>query len=146
MKKKTYSPKLPEMNKARKWYLVDAEDRILGDLASKIAVILRGKNKPVFSPHIDCGDYVVVINAGKIKLSGNKLDKKTYFKHTGYMGHFKVTTAREMLETKPEKVLTDAVTGMVPNNRLRKHVMDKLMVYAGKEHKHSAQNPESLKI
>jgi len=144
--KKTYSPKLAEIDKARKWYLVDAEDRILGDLASKIAVILRGKNKPVFSPHIDCGDYVVVINAEKVKLSGKKLDDKTYFKHTGYMGNFSVKTAREMLETKPEKVLTEAVTGMVPNNRLRKHVMSKLMVYAGKDHKHSAQNPEPLKI
>ncbi len=144
--KKTYSPKLPEINKTRKWYLVDAKDKILGNLASKIAVILRGKNKPVFSPHIDCGDYVVVINAEKIALSGNKLDTKTYFKHTGYMGNFKVTTAREMLKTKPEKLLIDAVTGMVPNNRLRKHVMEKLMVYAGTKHKHSAQNPEPLKI
>ncbi len=143
---KTFSPKLEDIDKNRKWYLVDAKGKTLGRLATKIAVILRGKNKPTFSPHIDCGDHVVVINADKIKLSGQKWDQKKYYRHSGYPGALKETTAREMREKKPENILAEAVKGMVPRNRLRTHVLSKLKIYAGEEHKHTAQNPEPIEL
>jgi len=143
---KTFSPKLADIDKQRKWYLVDAEDKTLGKLATEIAVILRGKNKPIFSPHIDCGDHVVVINADKITLSGQKWDQKEYIRHSGFPGGLKRETAREVLTKKPGKLLTQAVRGMIPRNRLRTHIMSKLKVYAGAEHKHTAQNPEKIDI
>ncbi|EKD47826.1 MAG: 50S ribosomal protein L13 [uncultured bacterium] len=115
-------------------------------MATKIANLLRGKEKPTFSPHVDCGDHVVVINADKVKLSGNKLDQKKYYSHSGYPGALKTTTAKEMLQKKPENLLKEAVKGMIPRNKLRTHVLSKLKVYAGPKHKQTGQNPEELKI
>ena len=143
---KTFSPKLEDVDKNRKWYLVNAEGKTLGRLATKIAVILRGKNKPMFSPHIDCGDHVVVINADKIKLSGQKWDQKEYITHSGFPGALKRQTAREVLQKKPGKILTAAIRGMLPHNKLRNHVMSKLKVYAGEEHRQEAQNPEAIEL
>ncbi len=143
---KTYSPKLVDIDKTRKWYVIDADNQTLGKLATKIAVILRGKNKPTFSPHIDCGDYVIVINAANIKLSGQKLDQKEYIRHSGYPGGLKRVTARNMLAKKPENMIHQAVEGMIPRNRLRTHVMSKLHIYAGAEHDQTAQKPEKLEV
>jgi len=143
---KTFSPKLEDIDKNRKWYLIDAKGKILGRLATKIAVILRGKDKTIFSPHIDCGDHVVVINADQIKLTGQKWDQKKYYRHSGYPGALKTTTAKEMREKKPENLLAEAVKGMIPRNRLRTHVLSKLKIYAGEDHKHSAQNPETIEL
>lgn len=146
MNSKTYSPKLEEINKTRKWYLMDAEGQTLGKIATKIAVILRGKHKPTFSPHVDCGDYVIVINANKIKLTGKKLDDKNYFKHTEWMGHYTLTSAKKMLAEKPTKLITEAVLGMIPRTRLRMHIMSKLHVYAGPTHEQTAQTPEKITV
>jgi large subunit ribosomal protein L13 len=128
----------------RKWYLVDAEDQVLGRLATRIATRLRGKHKPVFTPNIDTGDFIVVINAEKVKLTGNKLNDKVYYWHTGYPGGIKSETAKERLKKKPETVITDAVWGMLPKNRLGRAMLKKLKVYRGGEHPHSAQQPEVL--
>ncbi len=128
----------------RKWYVVDAEGCTLGRLASEVAKVLRGKNKPVFTPHIDTGDYVVVINAEKINVTGKKLDQKIYYHHSEYVGGMKETTLREMLAKKPEKVIELAVKGMLPKGPLGRQMLTKLSVYAGAEHPHAAQKPEVL--
>ncbi len=143
---KTYSPKLEDVDKDRKWLLVDAKDKTVGRLATEIAVILRGKNKPTFSPHIDCGDHVVIINADKVKFSGKKWEQKEYYSHSGFPGALKTTTAEKMLQKKPENILFEAIKGMIPRNRLRTHVLSKLKIYAGEEHPHTAQNPEKIEL
>lgn len=128
----------------RKWYVVDATNMTLGRLASEVAKVLRGKNKAIFTPHIDTGDYVIVINAAKIKVTGRKLDQKIYYHHSDYVGGMKETTLREMLAKKPEKVIELAVKGMLPKGPLGRQMYTKLFVYAGPEHKHAAQKPEVL--
>ncbi|KAB1434478.1 50S ribosomal protein L13 [Candidatus Galacturonibacter soehngenii] len=128
----------------RKWYVVDAEGCTLGRLSSEIAKVLRGKNKPVFTPHVDTGDYVIVINAEKIKVSGKKLDQKIYYHHSDYVGGMKETTLKEMLAKKPERVVELAVKGMLPKGPLGRTMYKKLHVYAGAEHGHEAQKPEVL--
>ena len=128
----------------RKWYVVDATDMTLGRLASEVAKVLRGKNKPTFTPHIDTGDYVIVVNAEKIKVTGKKLDQKVYYHHSEYVGGMKETTLREMLAKKPEKVIELAVKGMLPKGPLGREMYTKLYVYAGPDHKHQAQKPEAL--
>ena len=128
----------------RKWYVVDAEGCTLGRLASEVVSVLRGKNKPVFTPHVDTGDYVIVINAEKIKVTGKKLDQKIYYSHSDYVGGMKETTLREMMNKKPEKVIELAVKGMLPKGPLGRQMIKKLHVYAGAEHGHEAQKPEVL--
>ena len=128
----------------RKWYVVDATDMTLGRLASEVAKVLRGKNKPIFTPHIDCGDNVIVINAEKIKVTGKKMDQKVYYHHSDYVGGLKKATLREKLEKKPEQVIELAVKGMLPKGPLGRQMFTKLHVYAGPEHKHEAQKPEVL--
>lgn len=128
----------------RKWYVVDAADMTLGRLASEVAKVLRGKNKPTFTPHIDTGDYVIVVNAEKVKVTGKKLDQKIYYHHSDYVGGMKETTLREMLAKKPEKVIELAVKGMLPKGPLGREMYTKLYVYAGPDHKHQAQKPETL--
>lgn len=128
----------------RKWYVVDVTDMTLGRLASEVAKVLRGKNKPIFTPHIDCGDNVIVINAEKIKVTGKKMDQKVYYHHSDYVGGLKEATLREKLEKKPEQVIELAVKGMLPKGPLGRQMFTKLHVYAGPEHKHEAQKPEVL--
>ena len=128
----------------RKWYVVDADGATLGRLSSEIAKVLRGKNKAIFTPHIDTGDYVIVVNAEKIKVTGKKLDQKVYYHHSDYVGGMKETTLKEMLAKKPEKVIELAVKGMLPKGPLGREMYKKLFVYAGPEHKHEAQKPEKL--
>ena len=130
----------------RKWYVVDAEGKTLGRLASEVAKVLRGKNKPIFTPHIDTGDYVIVVNAEKIKVTGKKLDQKVYYRHSGYVGGIKETTLKEMLNKHPERVIEFAVKGMLPKGPLGRQMYTKLFVYAGPDHKHAAQKPEVLEI
>lgn len=130
----------------RKWYVVDAEGKTLGRLASEVANVLRGKNKPIYTPHIDTGDYVIVVNAEKIKVTGKKLDQKIYYHHSEYVGGMKETTLKEMMNKKPEFVITHAVKGMLPKGPLGCQMLTKLHVYAGPEHKHAAQKPEALDI
>ena len=139
---KTYSVKAGEIT--RRWFVVDAEGKVLGRLATEIARVLRGKHKPTYTPHLDTGDFVVVINADKVRLTGRKEDQKTYFRHTGYMGHEKFIPFREMLAKHPERVIELAVKGMLPKNTLGRQMRKKLKVYAGGEHPHQAQNPEPL--
>lgn len=128
----------------RKWYVVDATDMTLGRLASVVASVLRGKNKPIYTPHIDTGDYVIVINAEKVKVTGKKLDQKIYYHHSDYVGGMKETTLREMLAKKPERVIELAVKGMLPKGPLGREMYTKLHVYVGPDHKHAAQKPEAL--
>ena len=128
----------------RKWYVVDATDMTLGRLASEVAKVLRGKNKPIFTPHIDCGDNVIVINAEKIKVTGKKMDQKVYYHHSDYVGGLKEATLREKLAKKPEQVIELVVKGMLPKGPLGRQMFTKLHVYAGPEHKHEAQKPEVL--
>lgn len=128
----------------RKWYVVDAEGCTLGRLASGVASVLRGKNKPQFTPHVDTGDYVIVINADKVKVTGKKLEQKIYYNHSDYVGGMKETTLKEMMAKKPEKVIELAVKGMLPKGPLGREMYTKLFVYAGPEHKHQAQKPEVL--
>ena len=128
----------------RKWYVVDATDMTLGRLASEVAKVLRGKNKPIFTPHIDTGDYVIVVNAAKVKVTGKKLDQKVYYHHSDYVGGMKEATLREMLDKKPEKVVELAVKGMLPKGTLGRQMYTKLHVYAGPEHEQAAQKPEVL--
>ena len=130
----------------RKWYVVDATGYTLGRLASEIAKVIRGKNKPTFTPHVDTGDYVIVINAEKIQVTGKKLDQKIYYNHSGYVGGMKETTLREKLAKKPESVIELAVKGMLPKGPLGRSMIKKLHVYAGAEHGHEAQKPEVLEI
>ena len=128
----------------RKWYVVDAADCTLGRLASEVAKVLRGKNKPIFTPHMDCGDYVIVVNAEKIKVTGKKLDQKIYYNHSDYVGGMRETTLRELMAKKPEKVIELAVKGMLPKGPLGRSMFTKLHVYAGPEHEQAAQKPEVL--
>ncbi len=130
----------------RKWYVVDAEGCTLGRLASEVANVLRGKNKPIYTPHVDCGDYVIVVNADKIKVTGKKLDQKIYYRHSEYVGGMKETTLRELLAKKPERVIELAVKGMLPKGPLGRSLYTKIHVYAGAEHTHAAQKPEVMEI
>ena len=130
----------------RKWYVVDADGATLGRLASEVAAVLRGKNKPIFTPHVDCGDYVIVINADKIAVSGKKMEQKVYYSHSLYVGGMKETTLREMMAKKPEKVIEKAVKGMLPKGPLGEQMYKKMHVYAGENHNHQAQKPEVLTI
>ena len=131
-------------NVERKWYIIDAEGQTVGRLASQIAAVLRGKNKPTYTPHVDCGDHVIVINAEKVVFTGKKLDQKLYRKHSGYAGGLKETKACDMLNEHPERVVMYAVKGMLPKNSLGRQMLTKLRVYAGTEHNHEAQKPEVL--
>ena len=133
-------------NIERKWYVVDAEGQTVGRLAAEVAKVLRGKNKPTFTPHVDTGDYVIVINAEKVKFTGKKLTDKTYFRHSEYIGGAKETTLREMLEKKPTEVVRFAVKGMLPKGPLGNQMISKLHVYAGENHPHAAQKPEKLEL
>lgn len=128
----------------RKWYVVDADGQTLGRLASEIAKVLRGKNKPIYTPHIDTGDYVIVVNADKVKVTGKKLDQKIYYRHSDYVGGMKEFTLREMMDRKPERVIELAVKGMLPKGPLGRAMIKKLHVHAGPEHDHAAQKPEVL--
>ncbi len=141
---KTYSAKKDEIN--RKWYLIDATDKPLGRLASKVASILRGKHKPVFTPHIDTGDFVIVINASKVKLTGNKKDNNVKYRHSGYPGGIKEIPLAKMMEETPEKVIHNAVRGMIPKNRLGRKIIMKLKVYKGDTHPHESQRPEKKEL
>jgi len=140
----TYHTPVKEIE--RKWFVVDAENKVLGRLASEIAMRLRGKHKPSFSPHMDVGDFIVVVNAEKVKLTGNKLDDKVYYRHSGYMGGLTETTAKEMLEKKPTELLKSAVKGMLTKNSLGRKQLKKLKIYTGSEHPHAAQQPEQLEF
>lgn len=126
----------------RKWYVIDAEDKVLGKLASEVATILSGKNKPIYTPHVDTGDYVIIINAEKIKLTGKKLEQKNYSYHTGHPGGLKQVPYKDLIESKPEKIIELAVKGMLPKSSLGRNMIKKLKVYSGPEHKHEAQMPE----
>ena len=141
---KTISLKKSEISK--KWWVVDAEGQILGRFASKIAQILRGKHKPNFTPHMDMGDFVIVINADKIKLSGNKLENKEYFRHTNFPGGARFTSMKQAKDDKPEFILHNSVKGMPPHNRLGRAILKHLKIYAGNEHPHKSQNPERLEF
>jgi large subunit ribosomal protein L13 len=141
---KTYNAKPGEIE--RRWYIVDAEGKNLGRLATQIAETLRGKTKPQYTPHVDTGDFVVVINAEKIRVTGKKLDEKIYYRHSGYPGGLKHRTLREQLERRPTQVLRSAVKGMLPKNRLAARQLTKLKIYAGPEHPHDAQAPEPLEV
>jgi len=140
----TYSAKKGDV--ARDWVLINAEDKVLGRLAAEVASILRGKTKPQYTPHCDVGDFVVIINADKIKLTGNKLEQKTYYRHTGYVGGIKSITAKKLLEKKPEDIIVHAVKGMLPKNSLGKSMIKKLKVYAGANHPHEAQQPHEITL
>jgi large subunit ribosomal protein L13 len=141
---KTYTPKLNEIE--RRWWLVDAEGKPLGRLATEVARILRGKHKPMYTPHLDTGDNVVVINASKVILTGNKADQKTYFRHSGYMGGEKHIPFKRMLATHPDRVIRLAVKGMLPKNNLGRDMIKKLRVYPGADHAHQGQSPEPLEL
>ena len=141
---KTYTPKAEDIE--RRWWLVDAEGKTLGRLATRVATILRGKHKPMYTPHLDVGDYVVVINAEKVALTGRKADQKTYFTHSGYMGHEKHIPFRRMIERHPDRVIELAVRGMLPKNKLGQHMRKKLKVYAGVAHPHQGQEPQPLEV
>ncbi|MEE9192014.1 MAG: 50S ribosomal protein L13 [Candidatus Aerophobetes bacterium] len=141
---KTYIPKPSEIE--RKWYLVNAEGKILGRLSSRIAQILSGKDKPTYTPHLDVGDFVVVINAEKVKVTGNKEEKKIYYWHSGYPGGLKERTYQELLDKKPQDIIRKAVRGMLPKSKLGRQMFQKLKVYAGTQHPHQAQKPEQLDL
>jgi len=141
---KTYTP--TETDIQRRWWVIDAEGKVLGRLASRVAGILRGKHKPIYTPHLDTGDYVVVINAEKVRLTGDKPNQKTYFRHSGYMGGERFIPFRRMMEKHPERVIELAVKGMLPKNQLGRQMRKKLRVYAGPEHPHAGQQPQPLEI
>ena len=141
---KTFSAKNHDID--RNWYLVDAQNKTLGRLSTEIAKRLRGKHKPIYTPHVDTGDYIVVVNASKILVTGNKMTDKVYYKHTGYIGNLKSENLETILEKYPEKVLMKSVRGMLPKNKLGRAMIKKLRVFAGPEHTHIAQQPESLKL
>jgi len=141
---KTYSPTPKDIN--REWFVVDASNLILGRLASQIAMRLRGKHKPEFAPHMDNGDFIVVVNADKVRFTGRKLDQKKYYNHSGYIGGMRETTLRVMMDRKPDQVILKAVRGMLPKNRLGRALLKKLKVYPGTEHPHSAQEPKPLEF
>ena len=133
-------------NVERKWYVVDATDLVLGRLSTEVAVLLRGKHKPTYTPHVDCGDYVIIVNAEKIALTGNKLNDKLYYRHSGYPGGLKTRTAKKMLEVQPQKVVEASIRGMLPHNRLGDDMYRKLYVYCGPDHPHQAQKPEAYTL
>jgi large subunit ribosomal protein L13 len=141
---KTISAKNTDVEK--KWHVVDADGLVVGRLASQVAKILRGKNKPIFTPHVDTGDYVVIVNASKVRFTGNKLEKKAYYRHTGYPGGLKTTMAKDIMKNTPERIIYFAVRGMLPKNTLGRQQFKKLKVYRGSEHPHNAQNPEKLDL
>ena len=141
---KTYTARAEDLE--REWFLVNAEGKTLGRLASEIAQVLRGKHKPIYTPHLDCGDYVIVVNAEKVRVTGRKLDQKMYYRHTGYPGGIKSISLRNQLQKHPERVLQAAVRGMLPKNRLGRKMLKKLKVYAGDSHPHQAQQPKSLEL
>jgi len=141
---KTFNLKKEEIK--RKWFLVDVEDRNLGRLCTEIAKILRGKNKPTFTPHLDCGDFVVVINADKVKVTGNKLAGKTYYRHSGYIGNLKSISLDEMMKKSPETVIRNAVRGMLPHNILGRKILKKLKIYRGNKNPHKSQKPEKIDL
>jgi large subunit ribosomal protein L13 len=141
---KTYLEKPADVQ--RKWYLVDAEGKTLGRLAARVATLLRGKHKPTFTPHVDTGDHVVIINAEKIRLTGNKMETKTYSRHSGYPGGLKTLTAQHIHDRRPTQLLTRAIQGMLPKTPLGKHMAKKLRVYAGTAHPHQAQQPQTLSL
>ena len=141
---KTYDAKKGEIEQS--WYVVDAESKVLGRLATRVADVLRGKHKPIFTPHVDTGDFVVVINAEKVHLTGTKMDNKKYYRHSGYPGGLKITTPAELLRKKPEAIIMHAVKGMLPKTKLGRQQFKKLKVYAGKDHPHQAQQPSELKV
>jgi large subunit ribosomal protein L13 len=141
---KTYTPKVTEIE--RRWLVVDADGQVLGRLASQVAQLLRGKHKPMFSPHLDVGDFVVVINADKVRVTGNKFEKKTYFRHSGYMGGEQHIPFKDMQAKQPERVIELAVKGMLPKNNLGRLMRRKLKIYAGAEHPHAAQQPEAIEV
>ncbi|MCH7754960.1 50S ribosomal protein L13 [candidate division KSB1 bacterium] len=140
----TYIPKLNEIN--QKWLVVDADGQILGRLASEVASILRGKNKPIFTPHMDVGDHVIIINAGKIRVTGKKAKTKKYYRHTGYPGGLRSDSYSDLIKSNPAKILEKAIWGMLPHNKLGKKIYKKLKIYAGNEHPHEAQKPEKIEI
>lgn len=144
MKKYTYSAR--ESDNQNKWYVVDAEGSVLGRLATQVAARLRGKHNPLYTPHVDSGDSIIVINADKVILTGRKWDQKNYYRHSGYMGGLKSITAKKLLEKRPEDLVRFAVKGMLPKNRLGRQIFKKLKVYAGDQHPHEAQQPEVLKL
>jgi large subunit ribosomal protein L13 len=146
MAKRTVSLSREEALAARRWYLVDAQGKVLGRLASEVAKLLRGKSNPAFSPHVDCGDFVVVINAAGVGLTGKKLHNKIYYRHTGYPGGIKQTTAAQLLASHPERVLRKAVVGMLPKNRLGRQLAAKLKIYPGPNHPHTAQQPSPITL
>jgi large subunit ribosomal protein L13 len=133
-------------NVTRKWYVVDAEGMTLGRLATQVATVLRGKHKPTYTPHVDCGDYVIVVNAEKIELTGKKWNQKMYYSYSGYNGGLKETAAKDVMAKFPTRMVEKAIVGMLPHTRLGKQMADKLFVYAGPEHKHQAQQPEKLEV
>ena len=141
---KTYDAKKGEIEQS--WYVVDAESKVLGRLATRVADVLRGKHKPIFTPYVDTGDFVVVINAEKIHLTGTKMENKKYYRHSGYPGGLKITTPAELLRKKPEAIIMHAVKGMLPKTKLGRQQFKKLKVYAGKDHPHQAQQPSELKV
>jgi large subunit ribosomal protein L13 len=140
----TYSAKQEDVE--RKWFIVDASGKTLGRLASVVASVLKGKTKPIYTTHVDTGDFVIIVNADKIHLTGRKLDQKVYYRHSGYPGGLKSVTAGKLMKTKPEQVIKLAVEGMLPKTQLGKHMLSKLKVYAGDKHPHSAQQPAELKV
>ena len=143
---KTYSAKADEARSSQRWYVVNAEGVTLGRLASKVARIILGKHKPIYTPNVDCGDFVIILNAGKIHVTGNRMDEKMYYRHSMYGGGFKQTALKDVLAHNPERAIRQAVWGMIPHNRLAKRMIMKLKVYGGAEHEHAAQKPEALEI
>jgi large subunit ribosomal protein L13 len=141
---RTFTAKTAEIE--REWYVVDAEGQTLGRLASRIAPIIKGKHKPIYTPHLDCGDYVIIINADKVRVTGQKMDQKFYYRHSGYPGGIKSISLRDQLARYPERVLQSAVKGMLPKNKLGRRMIKKLKVYAGDSHPHEAQQPKPLEL
>ncbi len=146
MKGQTYMPTREESLEARRWYLVDARDQVVGRVATMVANLLRGKGKPTFTPHVDCGDFVVIINAATVRLTGKKADQKVYYRHTGYPGGIRQVVAAQVLEERPERVLRSAVEGMLPKNRLGRQLAKKLKIYRQAEHPHEAQQPTPVAV
>lgn len=144
MNARTYSPKASEIE--RRWWLVDAEGQTLGRLASVVATKLRGKDKPTFAPHMDCGDFVIVVNAARVDVTGRKMEQKQYYNHSGYPGGLRITSLARQLEKRPERVIEDAVRGMLPKTTLGDHIIRKLKVYPGPEHPHASQQPQAWEL
>jgi len=142
----TTHPKLADLRATRKWYVIDASGLVLGKVSTLAANILRGKTKPNWHPSVDCGDNLIIINADKVVLTGKKEDQKLYYSHSGYPGALKSVTAKKLRETYPERILQKSIAGMIPRNRLKRHIVSKLYVYAGAEHPHAGQNPEPLSL